>query len=214
MIRGNCERPLRVCVTGGIGSGKTTAVRFFAGLGAPVYDSDARAKCLMEGDAALRERLVARFGPEIYVCSPSGTQSHPCLNRRLLAARVFDDPHELAALDTLVHPVVTADFRRWAAAQTADYIILETALLFESGLDREVDVIIAITAPRALRLERTQLRDGLTREQIERRMAAQLPDDERLARADFAIDNTDLRHLEAEVIRLDKLFRDEFYTAS
>lgn len=195
----------KVAITGGIGSGKTTASRLFASLGAPVYDSDGRAKQLMEEDAALRERIIARFGSEIY--SPSGERSTLRLNRRLLASVVFDDPRELAALDALVHPAVIADFKRWAAAQIADYVILETALLFESGLDREVDCIVAITAPRALRIERACLRDGATGDEIRRRMAVQLSDEEIAARADLTIDNTDLQHLEAEVVRLDKIFR-------
>lgn len=113
---------IKVGITGGIGSGKSTVCRLFAACGAPVYDSDTQAKRLMEEDGPLRRRLAARFGEEIY----AGGR----LNRKLLAGRVFSDPAELSALNALVHPAVMEDFERWCGRQSgADYVVLESAIL-------------------------------------------------------------------------------------
>lgn len=107
---------IKVGITGGIGSGKSTVCRLFAACGAPVYDSDTQAKRLMEEDGPLRRRLAARFGEEIY----AGGR----LNRKLLAGRVFSDPAELSALNALVHPAVMEDFERWCGRQSgADYVV-------------------------------------------------------------------------------------------
>ena len=123
---------IKVGITGGIGSGKSTVCRLFAACGAPVYDSDTQAKRLMEEDGPLRRRLAARFGEEIY----AGGR----LNRKLLAGRVFSDPAELSALNALVHPAVMEDFERWCGRQSgADYVVLESAILFEAGLEGYVD---------------------------------------------------------------------------
>ena len=169
---------IKVGITGGIGSGKSTVCRLFAACGAPVYDSDTQAKRLMEEDGPLRRRLAARFGEEIY----AGGR----LNRKLLAGRVFSDPAELSALNALVHPAV-----------------------FEAGLEGYVDRTIAVTAPIDVRIARTCLRDGASAEEVRRRIAVQLDEEELRRRADYTLVNINLRELEYEVARLDKLLRDE-----
>lgn len=194
---------IRVGVTGGIGSGKSTACRFFAACGAPVYDSDSRAKRLMEEDAALRRALRLRFGEEVY--SADG-----CLDRARLAARVFSDPEELAALNALVHPAVMCDFGRWCDEHAAaDYVVLESAILFDAGLEGYVDRTVAVTAPLEERVARTCRRDGATEEEVRRRIAAQLPEGELCRRADHTLINMESDSLREQVARLDKLFRDE-----
>lgn len=191
----------RVGITGGIGSGKSTVCRLFAGRGIPVYDCDAAARRLMSEDAALRAAIVARFGPESYADGAP--------NRPYLAARVFGDAAERAALEALVHPAVTADFERWAEAQEAPYVVLESAILYEAGLDGRVDRVVAVLAPAALRLERAARRDGADPEAIRRRMAAQADDDSLLARADCTIVNIREEELAADVAQLDHRFRYE-----
>lgn len=194
---------IRVGVTGGIGSGKSTACRFFAACGAPVYDSDSRAKRLMEEDGTLRRALCRRFGAEVY--SAEGR-----LDRRRLAARVFSDPEELAALNALVHPAVMRDFERWCGEHSdRDYVVLESAILFDAGLEGYVDRTVAITAPLEERVARTCRRDGAAEEEVRRRIAAQLPDEELRRRADHTLINMESDSLRAQVARLDKLFRDE-----
>ena len=122
---------MKVGITGGIGSGKSTVCRLFARLGVAVYDSDAGAKRLMTEDAELRRRITDRFGAEAYA---DGT-----LNRTYLAGRVFSEAQALADLNAIVHPAVRADFAVWAERQEGDYVILESALLFDAGFDACVD---------------------------------------------------------------------------
>lgn len=192
---------IRVGVTGGIGSGKSTCCRIFAGLGAAVYDSDREAKRLMNDDGELRRRIAARFGSEAY--------ADGALNRSYLAGVIFGDAEARAALNALVHPAVAADFVRWCERQQGPYVVLESALLFDAGLDRIVDRTVAVMAPPALRIERTCRRDGASPEEVRRRIAAQLSDDELLQRADYCVVNIHEEELAAEIARLDTLFRHE-----
>lgn len=192
---------LKIGITGGIGSGKSTVCRLFAERGIAVYDCDGAARRLMEEDAALRLGIEKRFGAESYA---DGT-----LNRAFLAARIFGDAAARTALEKLVHPAVIADFERWCEAQEGPYVVLESAILFEAGLDRRVDRVVAVLAPAALRLERAVRRDGADPEAIRRRMAAQTDDDTLCARADYTIVNIREEELAADVAQLDRRFRHE-----
>lgn len=188
----------KVGITGGIGSGKSTVCRLFEQNGIAVYDSDARAKALMAESATLREQLVAAFGAECY--------NDQGLNRAYLAGRVFGDEVELRRLNGIVHPAVKDDFRRWADAQRGAYVVLESAILFESGFDAEVDTTLAVMAPMEERLRRTAERDGTDMEAIKRRMEHQLSDDELYARAARTIVNLRMDYLESDVEQLHKIY--------
>ena len=191
---------MKVGITGGIGSGKSTVCRLFAQKGIAVYDSDAAAKRLMQEDGALRRQLAGRFG--------EGTFRDGVLDRAYLAGIVFADPQALADLNALVHPVVMRDFDAWAARQEGSYVILESAILFEAGLEGCVDKTVAVLAPRELRIERTCRRDGRTpgADQVVRRIAAQLDDDALSARADYVVVNIFEEDLEPAVVKLDRIF--------
>lgn len=191
---------MKVGITGGIGSGKSTVCRLFARRGVAVYDSDSEAKRLMTESVELRQRIAGRFGAEAYAADGG-------LNRSLLAARVFTDPQALADLNAMVHPAVMADFAAWAERQSGDYVVLESAILFEAGLEHSVDRTVAVLAPLELRLERTCRRDGCDREAVRRRMAAQMDDDTLCARADYAVVNIREEDLEPTVAELDRRFR-------
>lgn len=188
----------KVGITGGIGSGKSTVCRLFEQNGIAVYDSDARAKALMAEDATLREQLVEAFGAECY--------NEQGLNRAYLAGRVFGDEAELQRLNGIVHPAVKEDFRRWADAQRGAYVVLESAILFESGFDTEVNTTLAVMAPMEERLRRTVERDGVDREAVRRRMEHQLSDDELHARAARTIVNLRMDYLESDVEQLHKIY--------
>lgn len=190
---------IKVGITGGIGSGKSTVCRLFADNGAAVYDSDKEAKRLMNDDASLREGIVARFGEESY--NAEG------LNRRYLADKVFADAGALQALNALVHPVVKRDFERWADEQSGDYVVMESAILFESGMNAMVDFTLAVVAPVDLRVSRTCRRDRCDEESVRRRIAAQMSDDELSQRADVTIVNIFETDLEPTVKELDYRFR-------
>ena len=189
----------KVGITGGIGSGKSTVCRLFAERGVAVYDTDAAAKRLMAEDDALKRGIVARFGAESY--------RDGVLNRPYLAERVFGDDKEREALNGLVHPAVIADFERWAEEQQGEYVVLESAILFEAGLDKHLDRVGAVLAPEALRVERAMKRDGATRAQILSRMAAQLDDDTLSRRADVSVVNIFEEELEQIVQELDFRFK-------
>lgn len=191
----------KIGITGGIGSGKSRLCRLFAERGVAVYDTDAAAKRLMTEDAALVEAIKARFGVESY--------ADGALNRPYLAERVFSDAAERQALNGLVHPAVKADFVAWAEQQAGDYVILESALLFEAGLDALVDAVVAVLAPEALRIERVQQRDGVSEEQVRSRMAAQLSDEELHRKATVTVVNIFEEDLEATVQELDRRFRQQ-----
>lgn len=189
----------KIAICGGIGSGKSTVCQMFAERGVAIYDSDSRAKALMNESELLRKALMAEFGAE---CYEGGV-----LNRPYLAQRVFASPEQLAKLNAIVHPAVKEDFLRWAEEQSGDYVILESAILYESGFDSLVDKVVAVLAPLPLRIERAMQRDGASREQIEARIKAQMSDDELMARADFAIVNFQLEDVEKDVVELNHRFK-------
>ena len=184
----------KVGLTGGIGSGKSTVAELLRDRGVAVYDSDSRAKMLMVNDESLRAALANAFGAECY--------TEEGLNRAWLAERVFASAEELGRLNAIVHPAVMRDFAAWAEAQEGEYVVLESAILLEAGLESHVDVVVAVMAPKGVRIERAMKRDGATAEQIEERMRNQMSDDERTERAKYAIVNIDLEELEEDVEQL------------
>jgi dephospho-CoA kinase len=186
----------KVGITGGIGSGKSTLCQLLTAFGASLYDSDSRAKSLMAEDERLHDALCDEFGAECY--------NDEGLNRSFLASKVFGDEEALQRLNAIVHPAVREDFRRWAAEQRSEYVILESAILFESGFDSEVDTTIAVLAPLEERLRRTVERDGVSREDVLRRISHQLSDDELHSRADRTIVNLRRDYLESDAEQLHK----------
>lgn len=184
----------KVGLTGGIGSGKSTVCAMLRERGVTVYSSDERAKELMNSDSTIKERIIARFGAESF--------EDGVLNRAYLAQRVFASEEELAALNAIVHPRVMEDFEAWAESAEGEYVVLESAILFESGFDSKVDMVVAIMAPEDLRIERAMQRDGVTKEQVVERMRRQLSDEERCSRSKYAIVNIELEELEEDVEQL------------
>lgn len=195
---------LRIGITGGIGSGKSVVSRVFGLLGIPLYDSDQRARWVMEHDTLLRDQLATTFGPDTY--SPTGK-----LNRSALARTVFTDPAQLARLNALVHPRVGEDFTRWATmrqAAGAPYILKEAALLFESGAYKTLDRIITVDAPLAVREARVLRRDPhRTAADIQAIIGKQLGEYERQQRAHYLIHNDDVQLVLPQVLALDAQLR-------
>lgn len=184
----------KVGITGGIGSGKSTVCRMLAERGVALYDADSRAKALMSTSEALSRALVDNFGAETFTAEG--------LNRAYLAGRVFNDAEQLRLLNSIVHPAVIEDFEAWAEAQEGNYVVFESAILFEAGLEDRVDVAVAVMAPEALRVERVMARDGHSREQVLARIKNQMSDDERSDRAKYSIVNVDIEELEEDVEQL------------
>jgi dephospho-CoA kinase len=185
---------LKIGLTGGIGSGKTTVAKIFELLGVPVYYADAASKRLYHSSKELMASLKQHFGEDIY----TGEQ----LNRSRLAEIVFNDPRKLDLLNELVHPPTLADARTWMEAQTAPYIIKEAALLFESGSAADLDYIIGVDAPEPLRMKRAMERDNSSAADIKKRMQRQIEERIKMKLCDFIILNDEQELVIPQVIDL------------
>ena len=185
---------MRVGLTGGIGSGKSTVAVFFQELGVPVYNSDSRARELMEENDQLRQAVSRLLGPEAY--------RESSLNREYIASRVFRDKALLGQLNDLVHPAVRKDFLAWAERQKAPYILQEAAILFENGAYMAFDAMILVTAPEEIRIQRVIERDAVSRESVTERMKNQWKTSQQIPLADFVIENTDLEKTRKQVGRI------------
>jgi dephospho-CoA kinase len=184
-------------LTGGIGSGKTTIANYFAAMGIPVYIADDGAKRVMQSDVILKE-VKAVFGQDIF--------DGQVLNRAKLAQIVFNDKEQLAKLNAIVHPAVKQDFELWMKEyKNFDYVIYEAAILFESGRYKECDIIITVTAPEEVRIERVIERDKTTREQVLSRMKMQWNDEKRISMSNFVINNDNLKIAKEEVVKILKI---------
>lgn len=168
-------------ITGGIGSGKSYIAAQMAKTGYRVYDTDKEAKRLIVTDTELRAQMVALLGPDIYEGDTYRTD--------LVAARVFAQPALLQQLNQLVHPFVERDIKNTLPLYPSTPLLLESALLIESGLYRLCDRVVVVTAPEEVRIARTMARDHCTESQVRDRIAAQMSEKERLSYADFVINN-------------------------
>jgi dephospho-CoA kinase len=191
-------KKLKIGITGGIGSGKTTACKIFETLGIPIYYADERAKALYLENDNLRAGVIALFGEKVYL-------ENGDFNRKLVADEAFKNPEILKKLNTLVHPAVLKDGNNWHDAQiNVPYTLKEAALLFESGGDQVLDKIITVFAPKALRIERVIKRSNgtMTKEDVEARMAKQMSDEEKKDRADYVIFNDGNQALIPQVLAI------------
>lgn len=191
---------LKVGITGGIGSGKSTVCRVFSVLGIPVFESDKIARELMNTDTEIKQQLVDLFGTAVYL--PDHT-----INRKYLAGIVFNNPSLLAQLNTIVHPVVRKTFFDWCEKQQTPYIIHEAAILFESGFYKMMDKTITVTTSEHERIQRVMKRDGITLEMVNERIKNQWNDQQRMELADFVIGNNDDELVIPQIIEIDKKLR-------
>ena len=186
---------LKIGITGGIGSGKTTVCKLFETLGIPVYYADERAKYLMQHEHFLIDQLKKNFGDEVY--------ENGRLNRALLAEKVFNNKPKLELLNSIVHPAVYRDTERWVEEQKIKkppYLIKEAALLIETCSYKSLDKLIMVTAPLEQRINRVSARDKISVEDVMARVRNQLPEDEKIKLADFIITNDgDIANLEKQV---------------
>lgn len=189
---------LKIGLTGGIGSGKSTVAKIFETLGIPVYYADAEAKRLMNSSETLKKVIRQNFGEATY--------ENDQLNRKYLAGIVFNNPEKLELLNALIHPVTINDAEQWMQQQSAPYSIKEAALLFESGAAENLDFIVGVYAPQALRIKRVMKRDGLTTDEIMKRINRQVNEEMKMKLCDFVITNNEQELLVPQVLKLHQHF--------
>lgn len=189
---------LKIGLTGGIGSGKTTVAKIFELLQVPVYYADEASKRLYHTDRQLMANLKKHFGEAVY--------TNEQLNRNVLAGIVFNDPEKLALLNRLVHPPTIKDAADWMQRQPTPYVIKEAALLFESGSVSDLDYVIGVRAPQALRLHRAMQRDHLSREEVVSRMDRQMDEEIKMKLCDFIVENNEQQLVIPQVLQLHEKF--------
>ena len=172
----------KIGITGGMGSGKTTACRVFELLGIPVYYSDEESKKILSSDKIVRVELLQLFGNDILDADDK-------IDRKKLATLVFNTKLALDQLNAVLHPAVGKHFEKWLLIQQAPYIIKEAAILFESGAYKQVEKVITVTAPLELRIKRILKRDNTSREEILQRIERQMSDEEKIERSDIVLVN-------------------------
>lgn len=199
------NNPRRIGVTGGIGSGKTTVCEEFERLGRKVIYADPLARSLMESEQALRAALTEAFGEESY--RPDGS-----LNRPFLAEKIFTRPGYRKRMNVIVHPFVFQAIERIVETEFGDqahpYLLVEAALIFESGMDERLDAVLLVDAPLEVRVDRVARRDGLSSKQIKQRIESQESAHVLRKKADFVLDNIgDIGQIRPKVCFLDSVFR-------
>lgn len=170
-------------LTGGIGSGKSSVAELLFTLGIPVYITDFEAKRLMNASKLLRLELTELLGEEAYL--------NDFVNRPFIAKKIFSNRDLLLQVNKIVHPIVRRDFKDWVSSQTSKAVVVESAILFESGLVDVVDKVIVVTATLEQRIARVVLRDQTTEELVRKRIEAQMDDQERMGRSDYVITNNE-----------------------
>lgn len=185
-------QPHKIAIIGGIGSGKSVVSRLFRLMNIPVYDCDSEAKRLTNTSAALRSELTRAIDERVY-----GADGR--IDRAYLASYMFGNAGHVALVNSIVHPAVRADFKQWAANTQAPIVAVETAILFESGMDAEVDSIVLVSAPIETRISRAMQRDHSSEQAIRQRMKSQMSDTELMKRANYLILNDDTASLIVQV---------------
>jgi len=189
---------LKIGLTGGIGSGKSTVAKVFQTLGIPIYYADKAAKEIMNTNEALKQQIIHHFGEDIY--------ENKVLNRILLAQKVFNNPSQLNLLNSLVHPPTIQAAEDWFVQQTAPYCIKEAALIFESGSQQNLDFVIGVYTPTTLRLQRVMQRDKTTKEEVQQRIDMQIDETIKMRLCDFVVNNNEQELLIPQVMALHEKF--------
>jgi len=182
-MRKKAGSSLKLGVTGGIGSGKTTVCKVFSVLGIPVFSADDEAKRIQESDRDLQLKINSFAGRDLF---PEGK-----LDRTELARLIFSNKELLEKVNSVVHPAVFLVFREWVIKQNTPYSIMDAAILFESGAFRMMDRIVTVVTPIEERIERLVRSKRLSREQVIERIKNQIDDESRISRSDFVIFNSE-----------------------
>lgn len=187
---------IKVGITGGIGSGKTTVCKVFELLGVPVYYADIEAKQILDSNLEVRSNILKTFGNSVL-------NDEEKIDKKKLASIVFNHKENLEKLNSIVHPAVREHFENWLQQHsTQKYILKEAAILFESGSYKLVDKVIVVVAPLELKISRTIHRDKVTKAEVEQRISNQLNDDEKIKRSQFVIHNDEQQLLIPQILSI------------
>jgi dephospho-CoA kinase len=184
----------KVGITGGIGAGKSIVCRIFSAMGYPVFNSDHEAKRILNTQPAIKKAVVQLFGESAYLDNE--------LNRSYIASEVFNDQNLLKKLNEIVHPAVRAAFADWAVEQNSPIVFNEAAILFETGMTKNYDAIILVTASETTRIKRVMKRDQISEKAVRQRMDKQWKDDRKIPLADFCVENNDEQMLIPQVLKI------------
>lgn len=186
---------LKVGITGGIGSGKSVVCKVLQTLGYPVFDADRVSKNLLI-DSKIRSRVIDLLGPSAYL--PTGEP-----DRQRIASMIFPAPRLLEQLNALLHPAVLEKFNFWVEEhRAAPLVFKEAAIMFESGSNRHLDLVVGVTAPELLRIKRVMQRDGKTEQAVRNIMQRQLPQDEMARRCHEILVNDEQTPLLPQILAL------------
>ncbi|MCD6010892.1 MAG: dephospho-CoA kinase [Flavipsychrobacter sp.] len=188
---------LKVGVTGGIGSGKSVVCQVFQTLGIPVFNADETARYLMENDTTLVQRIQLLLGDDVYKDGK--------LDKSRVSTIIYEQPGMLEKLNEIVHPATISYANAWMEKQISPYVVKEAAIFFESGSNKDIDVMIGVSAPKELRISRAMDRNQISREKVLSIMSRQMDEDEKMKRCDHVITNDDLTPLLPQVLKLHEL---------
>lgn len=189
----------KIAIIGGIGSGKSVVSKILRTMGYPVYDCDSNAKRLMATCGTISDYLISEFGQNVF-------SSDGSINRGFLAEKIFNDSQALSRLNSVVHPIVKADFAEWVSQQMSnDLVFVETAILFESGMDASVDMIWNVEAPVEVRIQRVVLRNNTTPDAVKARIESQ---SKQYPRSSIEIKNIDNGGDAALLPQIDRLLKE------
>lgn len=183
-----------VGLTGGIGSGKTIVSKIFETLGCVIYNSDEVAKQLYF-DELIKPKIISLLGSEVYSSSNQ-------INKDVIAKKIFSNPELLNALNAIIHPAVKIHFESFCKKNSTKIIIKETAILFEIGIEKQMDYIILVTAPTELKIKRVMKRNSISKAEVEKRISNQWSDEQKMALADFCINNNEKIALIPQVLKI------------
>jgi len=185
-----------VGLTGGIGSGKTTVANMFMDMDVPVFIADVEAKRLMASSKVIKRKLIKLFGEEAYIDG--------VLNKPFIASKIFSDKEMLQNMNAIIHPKVGKQFKKWVLKQNAPYVINEVAILFENNSYKNYDCIVIVTAPEEERISRVLKRDNTSEKKIKAIIRNQWPEEDKVKRSDYVINNSTLNQTLKQVQSLHK----------
>ena len=185
---------IKVAITGGIGTGKTTILNMFADKGIPVFNSDEIAREIMNTNALLKNKIITAFGDKAYDKNK--------LNKKYLSNVVFNNETLLKKINSIVHPYVADEFNSWMKKQDSKYIIYESAIIFENQGEGFFDKIICVTAPEDDVISRVMKRNNFSKDKIKSIINKQLPNEAKIQKSDYVIENVDISKLSDRVLEI------------